>query len=329
MRTLDILVPVYNEPDDVVKPLLDSLAVQQSVDFNRIGVIICCDGGTCNPLTWAKDKYPFKIEYYMCEHKGVSATRNACLDKSKAKYVMFCDCDDMFFNACGLYIVFREIDGSGFDSLVSSFVEETRDPKDKSNVLYINHSMDSTFVHGKVHKRKYLIKNNIRWNENLTIHEDSYFNCLCQKLSKDVKFCPTAFYLWKWRDQSICRHDPKYILKTYNNMLDSNTALINEFIARSKNNEARFFVVSMVTDAFFTLNKDEWVHQDNQEYRAAVELRFSKYWHEFKHIYNKATKEEKLMVSSNIRQRFYAEGLLNEHITFDDWIKTIEELYKG
>ena len=102
---------------------------------------------------------------------------------------MFCDADDMFFNVCGLYIVFREIDkNGGFDSLVSVFVEETRDPKTKE-IVYINREMDSTFVHGKVHRRKYLLNNNIRWNNSLTIHEDSYFNCLCQKLSKDVKYC--------------------------------------------------------------------------------------------------------------------------------------------
>jgi hypothetical protein len=89
--------------------------------------------------------------------------------------------------------------------------------------------MDSTFVHGKVHRRKFLINNNIRWNEKLTIHEDSYFNCLCQKLGKEVKYCQNPFYLWKWRDNSVCRHDPKYILKTFNNMLESNTALVKEF----------------------------------------------------------------------------------------------------
>ena len=36
----------------------------------------------------------------------------------------------------------------------------------------------------------------------------------------------------QWRDDSVCRHDPKYILKTYRNMLDSNDALITEFLRR-------------------------------------------------------------------------------------------------
>jgi glycosyltransferase involved in cell wall biosynthesis len=124
------------------------------------------------------NSYPFKIDYYLNEHKGVSATRNACLDHATADYVMFCDADDMFYNACGLYIIFNEINNGGFDSLTSVFIEETRNP-DTKEIVYINREMDSTFVHGKVHNREFLEKFNIRWNDKLTIHEDSYFNCLC------------------------------------------------------------------------------------------------------------------------------------------------------
>ena len=37
---LQILVPQYKETDEMVKPLLDSIAIQQAVDFNEIGIII-------------------------------------------------------------------------------------------------------------------------------------------------------------------------------------------------------------------------------------------------------------------------------------------------
>jgi len=56
----------------------------------------------------------------------VSATRNYCLDKATADYVMFCDADDMFYNMCGLYLIFKEIN-IGFEVLLSVFTEETRD----------------------------------------------------------------------------------------------------------------------------------------------------------------------------------------------------------
>ena len=173
-----ILVPQYKETDAIIKPLLDSIEVQQNIDFNDIGVIIVNDGTDIHLSKELFNRYAYDIEYHLNEHKGVSATRNACLDYATAEYVMFCDADDMFYNACGLYIIFREIENGGFDSLVSAFIEESRHP-DTKEALYINHDMDTTFVHGKVHRRQYLIDNNIRWNDNLTIHEDSYFNSLC------------------------------------------------------------------------------------------------------------------------------------------------------
>ena len=177
---LQILIPQYKETDDVIKPLLDSIAIQQNINFSEIGLIICNDGSDIFLSDDFLKSYPFTIEYYKEPHRGVSGTRNACLLRSTADYVMFCDADDMFYNACRLYIIFREM-VEGFDSMVSMFIEETR-TEDKQPI-YVNHEMDSTFVHGKVHRREYLIKNNILWNEALTIHEDSYYNILCQNLS--------------------------------------------------------------------------------------------------------------------------------------------------
>lgn len=320
-----VLIPQYNETDDIVKPLLDSISIQQNVDFSEIGVIICNDGSDIHLSNDLLNSYPFKIEYYLEPHRGVSGTRNACLDHADATYVMFCDADDMFYNACGLWIIFREME-IGFDSLVSAFIEESRIPE-SNDIIYINHDMDSTFVHGKIHRRRYLLKNNIRWNDDLTIHEDSYFNCLCQKLSSNVKYCQTPFYLWKWRDDSVCRHDPKYILKTYNNMLDSNTALVHEFEKRNHLSDAQFYATSMIYDAYFTMNKDEWINQDNKEYRDATEKRFCKYYQDFKYLYDGIDNQIKAQIIYGIKNRMFTEGLLMESITFDDWIREVITKY--
>ena len=321
---LQILVPQYKETDEVVKPLLDSIAIQQSVDMEQIGVIICNDGSDVFLTDEFLQSYPFKIEYHKEPHRGVSGTRNACLGYATADYVMFCDADDMFFNACGLYIIFREMI-VGFDSIVSAFVEETRHPETKE-ILYINHDMDSTFVHGKVHRRKYLLEKNIRWNEKLTVHEDSYFNILCQNLSKDVKYCGTAFYLWKWRDDSVCRHDPKYILRTFRNMLDSNDALIDEFLARGVQDKAMFYTVFMTFEAYYTMNKPQWIDQENQEYRNSTELRFSEWFKKHEDAWENCPINDKMAISNQVRSRNVMEGMRMEAVTIDSWLKHIKTM---
>ena len=322
---LQILIPKYNETFPVIKPLLDSIEIQQSVNLaNDVGVIIVNDGSDTIIPSECFTNYSFPIDYHLAPHGGVSATRNVCLDRATADYVMFCDADDMFYNACGLYILFREMEGEGFDTLVSAFVEESRMPN-TNDIVYINHDMDSTFVHGKVHRRQFLIDNNIRWNDKLTIHEDSYFNCLCQRLAKNAKYCPTPFYLWKWRDDSVCRHDPDYILKTFNNMLDSSDALVGQFIARGMLEEAQFYATSMIYDSYFTMNKDEWLNQENKEYRIMTERRFKKYWDTFKLLHDSIPAEARAQIIMTIKTRMYSEGLLMESITFEDWIKIIEK----
>lgn len=322
---LQILVPQYNETDEVIKPLLDSIAIQQNVDFNDLGVIIVNDGSGIRLSEDFLESYPYKIEYYIGQHRGVSATRNACLAKATAEYVMFCDADDMFYHCCGLWHMFKEME-IGFDSMVSAFIEETRKP-DTKEVIYVNHGVDSTFVHGKIHRRQYLLDKNIRWNDSLTIHEDSYFNILCQSLSENVKYCEVPFYLWKWRDNSVCRHDPKYILKTYNNLIDSNTALVLEFNKRHMMDKVKFYVCFMIFDAYYTMNKPEWINQENKEYRDQTEKRFAKYLHDHIDIWESVEPKEKMQISNGVRSRSVNEGMLMETMTINDWIDKVLDQY--
>ena len=320
--TLQILIPHYHETADVIRPLLDSIALQQNVDFSEVGVIICHDGEDIQDVDLPE--YPYQIQQIRIPHAGVSAARNAALDHATADYVMWCDCDDLFHNMCGLWILFKEMQ-VGFDSLVSCFIEETRNP-DRTEVQYINHEMDSTFVHGKVHRRQYLLDKSIRFNDSLTIHEDSYFNILCQNLSENVKYCPTPFYLWRWRDDSVCRHDPKYILRTYRNMLDSNDALVDEFIRRERQDKAGFYCAMMVFDSYYTMNKPEWINQENKEYRDLTEKRFSEYYVKHKSLWNSIPTQDKMQISNGVRTRSVSEGMLMESITIEEWLKRMEAI---
>ena len=324
---LQILVPQWHETDDIIRPLLTSIALQQGVNFDDIGVIITNDGSDVFLTDEFLKSFPFDVQYIKAEHHGVSATRNACLDAATADYVMFCDADDMFFHMCGLFIVFREINkGDGFDVLVSEFLEETKNPE-TNELFYVKHEHDSTFVHGKVFRREYLMTNEIRFKDELTIHEDSYFNSLAQTLAETPKYCTVPFYLWKWRDDSICRHDPKYILKTYNNMIDSSTALAKEYIRREEILQAQSVATSLIYNAYYCMNKDEWINQENVEYKTATEKRFKAFFIEFKELFEQIPEKLKKQIIIAVKNQMFREGLFMETITFDAWIKHVMEEY--
>ena len=319
---LQFLVPQYKETDEEVKPLLDSITFQQDVELNEVGVIITNDGTDVYLSDEFLNSYPFKIEYLKAPHNGVSATRNYCLNHATADYVMFCDADDMFYNMLGLFLVFQQID-IGFQVLNSVFTEELRDKKGK--IMHVDRRTDATFVHGKVYNRKFLVDNNIRWNDSLTVHEDSYFNYLCQACAEpgQLKICKYPFYMWRYNAKSVSRHDPKYLLKTFNNFLDSSSCLVRELKRRNLIDRAKFIATNIIFDAYLTLNKKEWLEQDNQDYRDNVERRFKEYYLEFKDLFESIDEKTKKTIIIQQKNRKCAEGMIFESITFDDWIQVI------
>ena len=65
-------------------------------------------------------------------------------------------------------------------------------------------------------------------------------------------------------------------------MLDSNDALVDEFVRRMRDDLANFYIAFMIFDAYYNMNKPEWIEVNHQDYREAVEKRFSKYYKKHK-----------------------------------------------
>jgi hypothetical protein len=110
-------------------------------------------------------------------------------------------------------------------------------------------------------------------------------------------------------------------------MLDSSEALTDEFLRRNRLQDAQFYSTSMIFDAYFTMNKQEWINQENKEYRTATERRFKAFYMKFKYLYDTIPADIKAQIIMGIKNRMYTEGLLMESITFEDWIKHIVEKY--
>ena len=316
---LQILIPQYKESDEDIKPLLDSIAIQQNVDFSEIGVIICNDGSDTFLHRDFLDSYPYRIDYHLCKHRGVSATRNSCLDYAEADFVMWCDADDIFLSVCGLYLLFRYMD-EGFDMFHSLFFEETRDIA-TDRPVYVKRERDATFVHGKSYRREYLKSNNYRWNENLTVHEDTYFNGLLINTTKNVRYCEDAFYLWKWREDSVCRNDEEYRYSTYVNLIDSYDALVTELIARGFRQQAIYYTCYSVFETYYTMNKPEWANR----FRKATEKRLWAFFTKWKDLWESASMKEKMDISETIRSKHIKEGMELEMFTISEWLEEGEK----
>lgn len=321
---LQLLIPQYNETDDIVKNMLDSIKLQQGINFDDIEVLYGNDGSDIKISEELFKQYPFSIRYFHYEHSSPAGTRQKLFEEATADYIMFCDADDMFLSLLALNTIFAFIE-KGFDALICDFIEEIRD-RDSDRCTFYPHRKDQTFVHGKVYRRQHIIDNKIEWKPDIRYHEDGSYNVLVINTAEDVRYCGMPIYLWKWRDNSVCREDPLYVLKTYTRMIYSNAYLVKDFLDRNMLKQAKFYTATLVYGTYYMLNKSIWLDPMNSKYRYETEKCFKQYYLEHKDLFTSLDAKTRNMVISGTKQRVLHEGVMLEQFTFDTWIKHIEEL---
>ncbi len=91
-NTISVIVPVYNGQDYIV-PCIESIVSQQVTDLQ---IIIINDGSLDNTAQICEklQKEYSNIQVITMEDLGVSAARNAGLDKADGDYITFVDADD-------------------------------------------------------------------------------------------------------------------------------------------------------------------------------------------------------------------------------------------
>ena len=323
---LQLLIPQFNETDEVMRPMLESIAIQQGVDLNKdIEVIIGNDGSDIKLSEGLLGSFSFPLRYVYFDHSGLPGTRGRLYDMATADYVVFCDADDMFLTNTALYTIFAFLEKGCCDALVVDFMEEVIDRK-TGRSLFFPHKKDSTFVHGKIYRRQFLLDNGIVWHPDVKCHEDSGYNCLALKVAKDVKYCEAPLYLWKWREGSICRKDPLYVLKTYTRMIYSNSWLVKDFLDRGMVEEARYYTAILIYGTYFMLNKPIWLDPMNVQYRYETEKCFQDYYRKHRDLFLSVDPKVRNHIIAGTKRRVLKEGVLLEKFTFDDWIRHIEEV---
>lgn len=277
---IQILIPHYHEPEELVKPLLDSLEVQQAADFS---VIICDDGGD-RPLSEEfLGRYTFPIEYFIEEHGGLAATRNKLMDHATAEYIVFCDADDMFFHAYGLRMI---LDERPFDFMISNFIEEVNvNGKDG----FVERVQSPVYVHGKAYRLQFLREKNIRFFEELTVNEDSAFNMLCGFLGERKEF-RKPFYMWKCNPNSTVRKDKYYRFRSHPFLTLGGRRCVEEFEKRGMPEAAAIVACAHILNGYRQFTREKW---PPELYEAAIKP-YKDWVREIRHYWDDLDPETKI-----------------------------------
>ena len=324
-KKLQFLVPQYKETEEVISFLLDSIECQQGIDKKDIGMIICSDGGEYVLDKKFLKKYSYDIDYVVCKHRGVSATRNSAFLLSDADYIMYCDSDDGFCNTFALKIIFENIDlsekeGKPFDLMSAKFYSEKQaDEKMPWSLSIIDHN--NVYIHSRVYRRDFLVKNNLYFNEKIWANEDSFFNISTNFYSKNTKVLNIPVYCWRGNPQSVT-HDPKYIMKTLHQLIYSNDSVVETMLLLNKDKkDIANTTFDIICKVYLDMNKPDWHKPENKEYKDITLKTLKWYINKRGMLCNCLSDDDKKNILQGARNTQHYGNI--ESITFNDFIKGV------
>ena len=194
---LDIIIPAYNS-HKTIKRCLKSIFIQD-VDCK---ITIVNDGGHSYNLNNYLGLNIQELKYG--ENKGPGYAINYGLDNTESEYVTFIDADDMF-NYFALERLLNAIRNENTAFVISDILRETE------RGSFVQGKFNKGWFHGKMFKRSFIEKYNIRCNENSNCCEDASFNimallCLNGKTEKET-LLPYNTYYWLYNRESLGRKD--------------------------------------------------------------------------------------------------------------------------
>lgn len=321
-QMLDIVMPHYNEPWETGRPFFDMLACQKGIDFRQIRVLLIHDG----PYQFQKDmfdRYPYRVEQYAIEHKGVSSARNKGLNLARAKWVTFCDFDDTFSSIYSLKFVFDVLYTEKHDLLWNPFFVENITGNGKL-ILTANESWNGVWVHNKYFRTKWLKELGLRFNESLSISEDSAFLAILGTMTDISRIgkinSPFPLYVWCYREGSATTDKAN----TYKNMVGQffRNMYVSEQFRESKNADADAMIARTMTDAYISLTRKELPDGCDEMTKLVAD-----FWKKNKaKVRNVSAEQLQRVMKASIKEGKDNGWLNDDRPKFADWLKGLDNV---
>jgi len=201
MKKLDIIIPAHKAQNTILRTL-SSIAQQTILDKIVVTIVNDADGiGYQKFIDMFGDVMDIK-ELVMDTNGGPGVARQYGIDNTTCPYFTCIDADDTFANAYSLELLVKKADeNKEYHTIIGSFAEE------HEGLNFVSHSNDMVWMFGKLYKRDFIKKYDIRFNETRA-NEDNGFNTIIRLVSSEdekVMFLPDIVYFWHWKEDSITR----------------------------------------------------------------------------------------------------------------------------
>ena len=211
-RKIDVIIPAYNVPDNILFRCLASIACQDIV--SEIEVTIVDDASETQNYRAVADNFNSVMKTNVLRYEtngGPGVARQYGIDHTSNGYMTFIDADDTFNGAFALKALRNAIEMNNglYHMSVGVFDEvheEGLNPGD--GPILMSHEQDMVWMFGKLYRRSFIKKYNIRFHESSRANEDNGFNTmvrLCSSDQEQINFIAAHVYYWHESENSITR----------------------------------------------------------------------------------------------------------------------------
>lgn len=209
---IDVIIPAYNVEDEILFRCLASIACQTIIDDVEVTIIDDASEkqNYANIANHFKDIMKINILRYE-KNGGPGVARQYGIDHTSNGFMTFIDADDTFNGAFALKALRNSIQmNNGMYCMSVGVFDEVHESGLNPNdgPLLIAHERDMVWMFGKMYRRSFIDKYNIRFHETSRANEDNGFNTmirLCCNNQEQINFIAAHVYYWHESLNSITR----------------------------------------------------------------------------------------------------------------------------
>lgn len=222
-RKIDIIIPAYNVPDNMLRRALASIASQNMIQ--DIEVTIVDDASTIE--NYENIINPFKVFFPIRILKnqingGPGVARQNGINNTNNEYIIFMDADDTFYDCFSVQHLRNGIEAkctqsnNHYQVAAGSFIEcinehKNYEPNDYMDVIM--HAGNFIHVFSKIYRRSFIEQYQIQFHPTSRANEDTGFNTIISligDMSDTINFIDEVVYCWRENPNSITRQNKSY-----------------------------------------------------------------------------------------------------------------------
>ena len=209
-RKIDIIIPAYNVEDKILFRCLSSIACQEIIE--DLEVTIVDDASTLQNYEEVAENFSSLLKINVLRYEingGPGVARQYGIDHTNNEYIVFIDADDTFNGAFALKNLRIGIEmQNGLYQMCVGVFDEILEKNANNQLTLIPHNNDMIWMFGKIYRRSFINKYNIRFHPTSRANEDNGFNTICRLCSNEweqINFISNHVYYWHENLNSITR----------------------------------------------------------------------------------------------------------------------------